>query len=275
MAVTGARGPAGSFDLADDTIEHFMSAGHCAVRGLASAVEVERYRSAIDIATEAGRDDRRPLAERDTYGQAFIQSMNIHLLDDQVREFVLAPRFAEVAATLLGCEGVRLYHDQALYKEPGGGHTPWHQDQVYWPLDTDQTITMWMPLIDVDVEHGTMVFADGSWRHGDLGGDIIGDGSEQHFAEMVDRHGFSCTGHGSLRAGDATFHRGWTLHRASANTSGVMRPVMTMIYYADGARVTEPATDAQRADLHRWLDGREPGALADGPSNPLVWSARA
>lgn len=274
MGVTGSRGPSGSFDLAGDTIEDFVSAGHCVVRGLASAAEIAPYRSAIDNATEAGRDDRRPVAERDTYGQAFIQSMNIHLLDPMVREFVFAPRFAEVAAALLGAEGVRLYHDQALYKEPDGGHTPWHQDQVYWPLDTDRTITMWMPLIDVDVDHGTMVFADGSWRHGDLGGDIIGDGSEQHFAEMVDRHGFTCTGHGRLRAGDATFHRGWTLHRASANTSGAMRPVMTVIYFADGARITEPASDAQRADLHRWLDGREPGALADGPSNPLLWSAR-
>ena len=42
-----------------------------------------------------------------------------------------------------------LYHDQALFKEPGGGPTPWHQDQYYWPFDTDKTITMWMPLVEV------------------------------------------------------------------------------------------------------------------------------
>ena len=58
-------------------------------------------------------------------------------------------RFAGVAAALLGVDGVRLYHDQALFKEPGGGPTPWHQDQVYWPLATDRTITMWMPLVDL------------------------------------------------------------------------------------------------------------------------------
>lgn len=27
-------------------------------------------------------------------------------------------------------DGVRIYHDQALFKGPGGGHTPWHCDQV-------------------------------------------------------------------------------------------------------------------------------------------------
>lgn len=262
------------YELDDATIAAFAATGHCVVRSLATPDEIAHFRAAIDAATETGRDDRRPIEERDTYGRAFIQSMNIHLLDAQVREFVLAERFAAVAAALLGCDGVRLYHDQALYKEPGGGHTPWHQDQVYWPLDTDQTITMWMPLVDVDTADGAMVFADGSWTHGDLGGDVIGDGSEEHFAAMVQRHGFACTDHAPLCAGDATFHRGWTLHRAPANTSGVMRAVMTVIYFADGARITEPASDAQRADLQRWLDGREPGAVADGPSNPLLWSAR-
>ena len=39
---------------------------------------------------------------------------------------------------LLQTPGVRMYHDQALYKEAGGGYTPWHVDQFYWPLDDGQ-----------------------------------------------------------------------------------------------------------------------------------------
>ena len=54
------------------------------------------------------------------------------------RSFVLARRLARIAAELLGVHGVRLYHDQALYKEAGGGITPWHADQYYWPLSTDR-----------------------------------------------------------------------------------------------------------------------------------------
>lgn len=30
----------------------------------------------------------------------------------------------------LQVDGVRIYHDQALFKSPGGGPTPWHCDQV-------------------------------------------------------------------------------------------------------------------------------------------------
>src|SRR5947209_7477366 len=84
--------------------------------------------------------------QRDTYGKAFLQIMNLWERDEAVRRFALARRFGKIAADLMGVDGVRIFHDQALYKEPGGGFTPWHQDHIYWPLDTNNTITLWMPL---------------------------------------------------------------------------------------------------------------------------------
>ena len=106
------------------------------------------------------------MEERDTYGKAFLQIMNFWKVDENVRKFTLAKRFAKVAADLLGVENVRIYHDQALYKEPGGGFTPWHQDQYYWPLSTTNTITMWMPLIDITVDMGMLTFASNSHNSG-------------------------------------------------------------------------------------------------------------
>ena len=41
----------------------------------------------------------------------------------------------EIATELMQTDGARLYHDQALFKEAGGGITPWHADQYYWPLN--------------------------------------------------------------------------------------------------------------------------------------------
>ena len=43
-------------------------------------------------------------------------------------------------------KGVRIYHDQALYKEPGGGCTPWHADGYYFPLSSEKILTAWVPL---------------------------------------------------------------------------------------------------------------------------------
>jgi ectoine hydroxylase-related dioxygenase (phytanoyl-CoA dioxygenase family) len=106
-----------------------------------------------------------PLDQRE-YGQAFIQISNLWEESESVRRFVFARRFAKIAADLMGVSGGRIYHDQALFKEPGGGHTSWHQDQIYWPLDTSNTITMWMPLVDIPNEVGTMTFVSGSHHHG-------------------------------------------------------------------------------------------------------------
>jgi ectoine hydroxylase-related dioxygenase (phytanoyl-CoA dioxygenase family) len=252
-------------------VEAFVRDGHALVGSLASAEEVAAYRPALVAAAESRRFERRPLAERDTYGKAFLQMMNLWTIDDAARRFVCAHRFAKVAADLLGVEGVRLYHDQALFKEPDGGPTPWHQDQVYWPLGTTSTITMWMPLVDLSEEVGSMVFASGSHLRGDAGAGEISDRSNEAISQLIEQEGIALSTHGALRAGDATFHAGWTLHSAGSNPTGQTREVITIIYYADGARVTEP-TARQRFDLQLWLGGLEPGDLAAGERHPLLYS---
>ena len=209
--------------------------------------------------------------ERDTYGKAFLQIFNLWTLDDTVRRFVLAPRFAEVAARLLGVEGVRLYHDQALFKEAGGGITPWHQDQYYWPLDTDRTITLWMPLVDIEENMGMMQFASGAHRLGYITNKGISDDSEALYERFVAEEGLDIAEARTARAGDASFHAGWALHRAPPNRSSVRREVMTVIYFADGARITNPVRPEARGDLRAWLGNLPPGAAAATPLNPVVW----
>lgn len=254
-----------------DEVAKFRADGHVCLRELATADEVGEYAPAIERAALEHSREKRPLADRDTYSQAFLQVMNLWLVDPLVKRFVLAERFARVAAELLGVPRVRLYHDQALFKEPAGGHTPWHQDQFYWPLDTDDTITMWMPLVDVPEEVGTMRFASGIHRRGHLGEYAIGDESERIFAELIERDGFEIVDYGAMAAGDATFHHGWTLHSAPANPSPRMRPVMTIIYFADAARVTSLEHPNHRLDRAMWLPGCEPGDAAATAFNPLLW----
>jgi ectoine hydroxylase-related dioxygenase (phytanoyl-CoA dioxygenase family) len=269
----GARLPslAEAHQVPDECIAELAATGHTVVRGLASREEVAAFRPAIERAVARHAERAAPLDERDTYGKAFLQVPNLWQRDPVIERFVHAPRFAQVAAALLGVEGVRLYHDQALCKEPGGGFTPWHQDQVYWPFETDRTITMWMPLVDVPADVGSMTFASGSHRLGELGRHVIGDDSESAYTATVEALGLPLDTHGAVAAGDATFHLGWTLHRAPANTSDQMRSVMTVIYFADGA-VVGPLDSPYRAfDNKVWLDSIPTGEPAAGPLNPVLW----
>jgi len=244
--------------------------GHVLLHKVASPEEVAAYRPAIADAVARQTGQMQRLEDRDTYHQAFLQVANLWESDEAVRRFTLARRFAGIAAKLMGVGAVRLWHDQALFKEPGGGATPWHQDQYYWPLDTTDTITMWMPLVDVPVEMGVLTFASESHRGGCLASTAISDESEQRFRQLVADRGFAVA-QTALAAGDATFHSGWTLHFAPANRTDRMREVMTVIYFADGTRILEPQNPHQPADLQRWLPGLNPGDPAASQLNPLVY----
>ena len=255
----------------DKRVADFNRKGHILLRGVATPEEIARFRPAICAAAYKYSTETRNLSERDTYGRAFLQIMNLWRRDERVKEFVFARKFAQIAADLLGVARVRLYHDQALFKEPRGGHTPWHQDQYYWPLDTEKMITMWMPLVDVEAEMGMMRFASGSHRFGAVGSIQISDESAEVYAKHIAVNGFPIAQAGRMNAGDATFHLGWTIHGAGANHSpDTVREVMTVIYFADGARVTQPQNEHQAADLAIWLDNKQAGELADSYLNPIL-----
>lgn len=225
----------------------------------------------ITDATLRLNTEQRPLDERDTYDRAFLQVMNLWREDQAARQFVFGKRLASIAAELLGVKAVRLYHDQSLYKEAGGGLTPAHADQFYWPLASERTVTAWIPLQAVPQSMGPLGFYKGSHKV-DFGRDLeISDESEARITQAMESRGFEFDVE-AFALGDVSFHAGWTFHRAGANSSGQARSVMTMIYMDADIRVAEPVNTPQRADLERWLPGLKPGDLAASPLNPIVYS---
>ncbi|MBI5835239.1 MAG: phytanoyl-CoA dioxygenase family protein [Armatimonadetes bacterium] len=264
---------ASAYPLSPEQIAAFRRDGHVRLPGVASPAEMVAWRPELLAAVEQFAPETVPLAERDTYGRAFLQRMNLWTRHARAREFVFAERFARLAAELMGVPGVRLYHDQALFKEPGGGYTPWHQDQHYWPLDTANTVTLWMPLVDVTPEMGPMHFASGSHHVGWLGDLPISDESEARLEQFVRERGYPLVAGEAMSAGDATFHYGWTLHGAPGNSTDRLREVMTIIYFADGTRVGPTNNPNRIDDLERWLPGLRTGDLAASELNPLLYPA--
>lgn len=231
-----------------------------------SYFEPEITQQVIDLNTQ-----HLPLEQRSTYDKAFLQIENLWQHSDLVKQLVFSKRLAKIAADLLGTRGVRLYHDQALYKEPSGGFTPWHVDQHYWPLSSDRTCTIWIPLQDTPMELGPLSFAQGSHRLG-LGRELdLGDQSEQSLADEVASRGLTHVAE-PYAVGDVSYHLGWTVHRADRNVSDQPRRVMTMIYMDADILATEPDNEHREADLERWLGNAAPGTVPDGPLNPVLYS---
>jgi len=129
---------------------------------------------------------------------------------------------------------------------------------------------MWMPLVDLTSEMGIMQFVSGSQAQGYILSTEISDASEEFFGKYIREHDLHVHRQEHMQAGDATFHSGWTLHHAPSNTTGVMREVMTIIYYADGTQILEPDSTFRQNDLAAWLGGRRPGEVADSEMNPLI-----
>lgn len=256
--------------VSKEQIQELRENGHILIRNILSPEEISAYR---DILVEAGdtyNTEKRKIADRDTFGKAFLQVMNLWRNDDRVKKFVLAKRFGRMAADLLGVNNVRIYHDQALFKEPGGGPTPWHQDQFYWPVNTANTITMWMPLVDINEDMGILTFATGSHKKGNVFEFEIGDESEPDYDQYIKENNFPLISRSTMNAGDATWHFGHTAHNAPGNKSQIRREIMTIIYLADGARVAEPQNKWQANDHQQWLMSKPVGELADSELNPLV-----
>jgi ectoine hydroxylase-related dioxygenase (phytanoyl-CoA dioxygenase family) len=251
-------------------IDAFRRDGHVLVRGLATAVEVEGYRPVIaavvnDVSRQRDRQQRI-----DDYSRLFTQVTNVWRLSSAAHRIVCSRRFAGVAARLMEVDSVRLYHDQALFKPPGADRTPWHQDRYYWPLDSDRTVTMWLPLVEVDDEMGPMRFASGSHRAGDLGDLAISSDTDRRLAALIEERGWPVAT-APLRAGDATFHAGGTLHSAGANRSDRIREVLTVIYYAAGTRAAQPSNPNQQVDLDVFLPGVRWGEEAKSELNPVLY----
>ena len=261
-----------TYPLSAGQIEFYRANGHCHLSGLAGGGELAAVLPAIDRVLSAVTAKSDPQGRIEDYSNLFQQVTNVWRMDESVKAFVFARRFARVAAGLMGVDGVRLYHDQALYKPAGGKSTPWHQDQFYWPLDTHHTVTMWMPLIDIPREMGTMLFACGSHKQGSMLDRSISDESNRVFTRLVEEKQWPIESY-DMQAGDATFHAGWAVHSAHPNTTGRSRKVLTVIYYADGARVVEPENDFRKTDMEVFLPGCRPGETAASPLNPLLYGS--
>ncbi len=261
-----------ALDAAD--VESFADQGFVHLRGVASPHLVEAYEPEVTGKVIELNTMHLPMAERSTYNKAFLQVSNLWRHSEAVREFVVAKRFARIAAELLGVDGVRLYHDQALYKEEGGGITPWHADQYYWPLSTDRCCTIWLPLQETPVEMGPIAFAAGSHRF-EFGRELaISDESEAELSRELAAQDFPMVEE-AFALGDASFHLGWTFHHAGPNTTGLPRRVMTVIYIDADMVIAEPTNHNQESDLAGWFPGARPGEVAATALNPLLYRRSA
>ena len=259
---TQPKAEAPSFDPV--LVERFRRDGFVHAKGLLDPAEVEEHRRHVDRAVALRtRDDGRPLGERTPFEQSF--TMCQYLWEDfpEVGRLTFDPKVAGLAAALIGAERVRLWHDQALYKEAGGRETEMHQDHPYWPIAERDALTAWIPLVEVDDEMGCMGYIAGSHLGGVEFIDVFTSPGAGHAFEAKQTKPATFV---ACKPGDVLYHHARTIHAAKPNRSNTVRRVHTAIYFRDGCT---RANENRHHSLDR--DGIEVGAVIDGRATPIAW----
>ena len=258
--------------VSPEQIQRFHEDGYLVVPDVFDPEERASFGGAVDEAVEGrASGDRRALAEKSLYEQSFIQCINLWEDTAAVRRFTFDPKLGEMAALLLETDAVRIWHDQALYKEAGGRETDPHQDRPFWPIDPPHQVTAWIPFDGCQRGQGAMAYVPGSHR---LGLERFVDIS--HFLEepypILEDPKIAHIEPVWVEAepGSVVFHHSLTVHLAEPNDSHQTRRVYCIIYFADGCvrRSALPHQTLDRQDI-------EVGEPIQGDVSPVVWPREA
>jgi ectoine hydroxylase-related dioxygenase (phytanoyl-CoA dioxygenase family) len=219
------------YNLSSDKIIKYNEDGFVKIEKVIDPEFIHQIKKIVQssVLIRKGKDERE-LRDKTQYEQSLLQCGYLCWDFPALKDLVFAKRFAGIAKDLLHADHIRLWHDQALFKEPAGRYTDVHQDCSYWPIFEPQfTITMWLALTDVPIEKGCLYFHP---RTNDPNlKEYVDIFKQPHQPTMLKGKEKILV---PLKAGDATFHSGLTFHGAGNNRTNEMREAMTIIYIKDG-----------------------------------------
>ncbi len=258
------------YPLTADQLSFYQKNRYIKLKQVLNEETLDFFNKAITDRVNQMKAIDTPLEQRSTYGKAFLQLFNLWCEDEVVKKLIISKRLGKIASDLMQTDGVRIYHDQALFKEGGGGITPWHADQYYWPLETDMTVTAWMPLQATPLELGPLEFSAASHQIVEGRELEIGDESEAVIQQKLRVTDFKHVIE-PFDAGEISFHSGWVFHRAGANVTNQMRKVMTIIFMDKDMKLKAPENKNQINDWNTWCPGATVGEVINSPINPIIY----
>jgi ectoine hydroxylase-related dioxygenase (phytanoyl-CoA dioxygenase family) len=240
-----------------DEIEGYRANGFLIVRGLVPAEILDSAERGMERFYAQDLDHPFPGRTRyDDYdwipahGDGLRKNDYTSRMVDDLRRLVEWPGIAAFAGGLARADGIRLWHDQLLYKPPTpgtqAGNVGWHTDRQYWrSCSSEEMLTCWVPFQDCDAAMGGVSFIPGSHLASDhVGLDFFDQDLERMEAAMAANAQTANKVVPSLSRGDVTFHHSGTVHGSGPNLTD--RPRRSMAIHL------QPADNA-------WAEGTDPG----------------
>lgn len=267
-------------ELTAEQISHYQNNGFVIIEDFLNAGEIQQWRVALNEAMAKRNGNKMPDrkevfgkgddADKSYFENVFDQLINLWQDNEKIRDIMLDERIGKMAAQLADVEGIRIWHDQALVKNPWANPTSFHLDTPYWSFNDRKALSIWVALDDATYENGCLFFIPGSHHTTRL--EIAGIGKNigsifSVYPEFIKTKSVPAL----MKAGSCSFHNGLTIHGAHANMTPGYRRAMTCAYMPDGNTYNGTQnilSDAQVANLNVG------DLLNNNKQNPLIYSRK-
>lgn len=151
--------------LTQAQIQQFHREGYLLVDGFLSTEEIalvqDCYMQTLErLRAEQTLENVQSGGDRDEDYQVF-QIRTAHQRHPIFHMLINDSRLLDLVECLLGPD-LRLIHYQGLYKPPRtGGVVGWHQDNYYFNVAAERTVSVWLALDDATVDNGCMWYLPG------------------------------------------------------------------------------------------------------------------
>ncbi len=231
-------------EITDQQIESYRQQGFIIINEFLSPGELEHWREvtqdAVDIrlAMNSQANNQAILNNQGDpdafYAQVFTQCLRLADIHDGMKELMFDERLGRLASTLAQVDGIRIWHDQALFKPAYGNHTAFHFDNPFWSFYHKDAISLWVALDDATLANGCLWYLPGTHLEATFTAVGIGENLGDIFKaypqwKKVEALPAAC------KAGSAVLHNGLIAHGAGANMTAYPRRAMTCAYMPDGS----------------------------------------
>ncbi|MFD0763254.1 phytanoyl-CoA dioxygenase family protein [Mucilaginibacter lutimaris] len=266
--------------VSQSQIDYYQENGFVVIEDFLTPDELNYWRETVmnAIANRAGQkipgkagkvgEDDGINNDADYFSKVFDQMINLWQTDEKVKELICNPCIGEMAANLAGVDGIKIWHDQALFKKPWANPTSWHLDTPFWSFSDRRALSIWIALDDATLENGCLFFIPGSHKKTGFENPGIGKNMDSIFEYYPGIKNLPSVA-APMKAGSCSFHNGLTIHGANANMTSGSRRAMTCAYMPNGSRyngIQNILTDEQISEL------KIGDLLNDEHQTPLIYN---
>ncbi|MCL5994663.1 MAG: phytanoyl-CoA dioxygenase family protein [Chloroflexi bacterium] len=259
------------YKVTQEQKDFYQKNGFVVIEDFLDAKELETWRTVTEDAVRQRLIERNGLTNQDDpdryYSQVFVQCVRLADTHEGMAKLMLDERLGEAAASLAGIDGIRIWHDQALFKQPYGNPTGWHLDNPYWSFFSRDAISIWVALDRATLANGCLWYMPGTHKIARFDNAGIGENIASLFKVYPEWKNNKAVP-APCPAGSAVFHNGLIAHGAGANMTPSPRRAMTCAYMPDGSTFN----GQQNVLPDDYFKSLQMGDPIDDPKQvPLIW----